>query len=217
MTDFTARRTMMVDTQIRPSDVTKFHIIDAMLSVPREAFVPQNRKEAAYVGENLPLAQGRVLLEARTFAKMLDALNLSPSDLVLDIGPGHGYSTAVIAHMAQAVVSIEENPTLVHEARETLPAQNVDNASLEERALVQGAPEHAPFDAIILQGGIEYFPDTLADQLKEGGRIAALFMSGTLGDVRIGTKLGGRIVWRSVFNASAPVLPGFAKESVFAL
>ncbi len=207
----------MVDTQIRPSDVTKFHIIDAMLSIPRELFVPPDRVEAAYVGENLAVGRDRVMLEPRTLAKMLDALNISPSDLVLDIGPGYGYSTAIIAHMAQAVVAVEEDADLAREAQEALPAQNVDNATIEIRDMVEGAAEHAPFDAIILQGGIEYFPEALADQLKEGGRIAALFMSGALGDVRIGTKLGGRIVWRSVFNASAPVLPGFAQAPAFAL
>ena len=76
MQDFATRRTMMVDTQVRPNDVTKFPIIEAMLAVPREDFVPPARREAAYIGENVPLAPGRVLLEPRSFAKMLDALDI---------------------------------------------------------------------------------------------------------------------------------------------
>ena len=108
MPDFAARRTMMVDTQVRPNDVTKFPIIEAMLAVPREAYVPDARREAAYVGENLDLGQGRWLLEPRNFAKMLDALDIQPGDLVLDIGAGMGYSSAVLARMAKAVVALEE-------------------------------------------------------------------------------------------------------------
>ena len=85
MSDFTARRVMMVDTQVRPSDVTKFPIIEAMLSVPREVYVPAAKQEAAYVGENLDLGAGRVMPEARTLAKMLDALDVLPSEHVLDV------------------------------------------------------------------------------------------------------------------------------------
>ncbi len=97
MTDFSKRRTMMVDTQVRPSDVTKFPIIDAMLNVAREDFVPTAQREAAYVGENLNLGQGRVLLEPRSLAKMLDVLAIDADELVLDVGCTLGYSTAVIA------------------------------------------------------------------------------------------------------------------------
>ena len=95
MQDFATRRTMMVDTQVRPNDVTKFPIIEAMLHVPREEFVPPARREAAYIGENVEIAPGRVLMEPRNFAKLLDFLDIQPSDLVLDIGCGLGYSAAV--------------------------------------------------------------------------------------------------------------------------
>ena len=115
MPDFNARRTMMVDTQVRPSDVTKFPVIDAMLSVPREAFVPNDRREAAYVGENLDLGGGRVLLEPRTLAKMLDALNIQDDEMVLDIGAALGYSSAVISQMAEAVVAVEGNPDFLED------------------------------------------------------------------------------------------------------
>ena len=112
MSEFATRRVMMVDTQVRPSDVTKFPIIDAMLSVPRETFVPDDKREVAYVGENLALAPGRVVLEARTLAKLLDALDVQPGDLVLDLGCGLGYSTAVIARLAETVVAVEEDEAL---------------------------------------------------------------------------------------------------------
>ena len=118
MTDFAARRTMMVDTQVRPSDVTRFPIIDAMLRVPREAFVPTRLREVAYLGENLDLGGGRVVLAPRTLAKILDALDIEGDDLVLDIGAGHGYSAAVIARLAEAVVGLEDDPALVNTSPE---------------------------------------------------------------------------------------------------
>ena len=108
MTEFSARRTMMVDTQVRPSDVTKFPIIEAMLHVPREVYVPSEKREAAYVGENMTIGAGRVVLEARTLAKLLDALDIQPTETVLDLGCGLGYSTAVIARLADAVIAVEE-------------------------------------------------------------------------------------------------------------
>jgi len=95
MKDFEARRRKMVDTQIRPSDVTKFNVIEAMLAVPRERFVPEAWTEAAYVGENIPLGPNRVLFEPRTIAKMLDFVDIQPTDIVLDVGCGLGYSAAL--------------------------------------------------------------------------------------------------------------------------
>lgn len=152
MVDFVKRRTMMVDTQVRPSDVTKFPIIDAMLSVEREAFVPDALREAAYVGENLTIAPGRVMLDARTLAKMLDALDLQPTDLVLDIGAGLGYSSAVVARMAEAVVALEDDEAMTAEAQRRLSEQGVDNVAVVTGPLVEGAPKHAPYDVILVQG-----------------------------------------------------------------
>lgn len=217
MTDFSTRRTMMVDTQVRPSDVTKFPIIDAMLQVAREDFVPAAQREAAYVGENISLGQGRVLLEPRSLAKMLDALAIDGSELVLDVGCGLGYSTAVIARMAQAVVAVEQDEDMAREAQDALVAAGADNAVVHEGALNAGAPQHGPYDVIVLQGGVGALPAQLMDQLKEGGRIAALFMEGALGEVRVGHKRAGKISWRLAFNASAPVLPGFEKVPTFTL
>lgn len=215
MSDFTARRTMMVDTQVRPSDVTKFPIIDAMLSVPREEFVPAAQREAAYLGENLDLGDGRVLLEPRTLAKALDALAISKDAMVLDIGSGQGYSAAVIAHMAEAVVAVEEDEAMASEAQEALSAAGADNVAVHTGPLTEGAAAHGPYDVIMIQGGITHLPEAIAAQLKEGGRIACLFMDGALGEVRVGHKRGDEISWRMAFNASAPVLPGFEREAVF--
>ncbi|MGX0977317.1 protein-L-isoaspartate(D-aspartate) O-methyltransferase [Roseovarius sp. MBR-51] len=217
MTDYAARRTMMVDTQVRPSDVTKFPIIDAMLSVPREVFVPTALREAAYMGENLDLGESRVMLDPRTLAKMLDALEIEGDDLVLDIGPAYGYSAAVIARMAEAVVGVEDKAALVEEAQRTLSEQGADNVVMHEGPLADGAPEHGPYDVITVQGAVAHLPEALLAQLKDGGRIACLFMEGALGVVRIGYKIDGQISWRDAFNAGAPILPGFERHAAFTL
>ncbi len=217
MTDYAARRTMMVDTQVRPSDVTKFPIIDAMLSVPREVFVPTALREAAYMGENLDLGEGRVMLDPRTLAKMLDALEIEGDDLVLDIGPAYGYSAAVIARMAEAVVGVEDKAAMVEEAQRTLSEQGADNVVMHEGPLADGAPEHGPYDVITVQGAVAHLPEALLAQVKDGGRIACLFMEGALGVVRIGYKIDGQISWRYAFNAGAPILPGFERHAAFTL
>ena len=217
MTDYAARRTTMVDTQIRPSDVTKFPIIEAMLSIPREEFVPASLREAAYVGENLDLGRGRLMLEPRTLAKMLDALDVQRNELVLDIGCGLGYSAAVIARLAEAVVGVESDADLADEAQAILSREGADNVILHQGPLHEGAPQHGPYDAIRIQGAVADLPTGLLEQLKEGGRIACLFMEGALGVVRIGYKLDGGISWRFAFNASAPVLAGFERRMAFSL
>ena len=213
MSEFAQRRVTMVDSQVRPSDVTKFPIIAAMLAIPREAFVPAGREEAAYMGDNLEIAPGRVMLEPRTLAKMLDALDLQPGERVMDLGTGLGYAAAVLAEMVGDVVAVEEHPGLAAEAARRLAA--TANVTLHTGPLTEGAS--GPFDVIILQGGVEQVPDAILAQLADHGRIAALFMTGALGTVRIGHKAEGRVAWRFAFNASSPVLPGFSAGRGFVL
>lgn len=217
MPDFAARRVMMVDNQIRPSDVTRYDVIAAMLAVPRELHVPEALREAAYLGENLEIAPGRVVLDPRTLAKMLDALDIRRDELVLDIGTGHGYSAAVLARLADAVVAVEEDAALAAEAEAALGAGRADNVAVITGPLAEGAPKHGPYDVIVLQGGVEELPSAIVTQVKDGGRIGCLFMEGALGVVRTGVRRGDTITWRDSFNAAAPVLPGFSRKRAFAL
>lgn len=208
---------MMVDTQVRPSDVTKFPIIDAMLDVPREIFVPAALREAAYIGENLDIGDGRTLLEPRTLAKMLEALDIEPHHVVLDVGCGLGYSTAVLARLGDFVVGLEDDEARADEAQSILSEQGVDNAAIISGDLVEGSEKSGPYDVILLQGAVESVSESLIGQLREGGRIACIFAEDALGVVRIGHKIDGRVNWRFAFNASAPVLPGFHKPAAFSL
>jgi protein-L-isoaspartate(D-aspartate) O-methyltransferase len=215
MIDYAAAREIMVDRQVRTADVTLYPIIDAMLAVPREQYLPEALRPIAYLGEHVPLAPGRVLLDPRVFAKLLDALNVGPSDLVLDVGCGFGYSTAVLARMAEAVVALESDEAMAAEAEALLSAYSVDNATVQTGPLAAGVAAHGPFDVIILEGAVETLPAALADQLKGGGRIAAIFVDGARGHARLGLKVDGAIAWRRIFDATAPVLPGFALTKAF--
>lgn len=217
MADFATRRMLMVDTQVRPSDVTKFPIIEAMLAVPRERFVPADRREAAYVGEHVGLGGGRVLLDPRTFAKLLDAADPRPGEMALHVGAGLGYGPAVLARMVEFVAAVEDDPARAAAAQATLSETGADNVAIIEAPLAGGAPKCGPYDVILIEGAVEQVPQAIAGQLREGGRIAAIWSEGALGTARIGLCTGGRIAWRDAFSASAPVLPGFARERVFSL
>ena len=216
MTDFSTRRVMMVDTQVRPSDVTKFPIIAAMLSVSREDFVPDARREAAYAGLNIPLAERRVVLEARSLAKLLDFLDIQPGERVLDLGAGYGYASAVMAALGADVVAVEE-AAMAGQARDKLDAAGCGAVKLVTGPLAAGAAADGPYGAIIVQGAVEVMPEAILAQLAEGGRIGAIFMEGALGVARIGHMAEGRVSWRYAFNATAPVLPGFEARRVFVL
>ena len=215
MATFDQARTAMVDCQVRPSDVTRYPVIDAMLRVPRETFVPQSHRNVAYAGDHIPLGPGRVVLDPRVTGKLLDLLALTEDDLVLDIGCGYGYLAALAGEMAQAVIGLESDAEMAAQAQSNLVAYEADNVVVETGPLVGGASDHGPYDAILIEGGVEMVPEAISDQLKEDGRIAAIFVDGNVGNCRIGRMSGGRVTWRSAFDATAPLLDGFAKEKVF--
>lgn len=217
MSGYATQRTTMVDTQIRPSDVTKFPVIDAMLTVKREAFVPTSQRASAYAGCEIVLATSRVMFEPRTLGKMIDELDVQVSDVALVIGAGLGYSTAVLAHMLELVIGLEAEAELASEAETNLGENDADNAIIVQGNVADGAARHGPYDVILIEGGVEFVPEAILSQLKEGGRIACIFMEGQLGTCRIGFKSSGQVSWRFAFNATAPVLSGFEATRGFAL
>lgn len=216
MNDSQALRTMMVDTQVRPSDVTKFPIIESMLAVPREQFVPDAVRAVAYADAPVDLGGGRAMLEPRTLAKILDSVGIGPEDLVLDLGAGFGYSAAVIARMAEFVVALEEDEDMAAEAETRLSAAGIDNVAVIAGPLADGDPRHGPFDVIVIEGAVQQIPFPILDQIKDGGRIVAIFDGNNLGTVRIGYRVGADVDWRSAFDAAATVLPGFSAAPEFA-
>ena len=216
MQDFTAERHAMVDCQVRPSDVTNYAIIDSMLWVPREMFVPKAQRVVAYSEAELRLTEDRTMMPARTFAKMLEQTGVGPDDLVLDLAPGGGYSSAVFSRLCAAVVAIEADATLVRSAGEALSALEIDNVVLTEGAPVEGDPAHGPFDVIFVNGAVETVPDALINQLKIGGRLVAIFIDGAVGQCRVMVRSQNSVSSRYAFDAWASVLPGFEKDKTFA-
>jgi protein-L-isoaspartate(D-aspartate) O-methyltransferase len=215
MIDFTAARQAMVDCQVRPSDVTRYAIIEAMLWAPRELFVPKTRRDVAYAGAEIELAPGRVMLEPRTFAKMLEAAAIGSDDLVLDLAPGTGYSTAVIARMAEAVIAIELDADLADRAQTLLGEFEVDNAVVSQGDPAAGDAAHGPYDVIFIDGAVAALPESLVGQLKQGGRLVALFRQGGVGQCCVLTRAGAGMSRRYVFDADAPLLAGFEQVTEF--
>jgi len=215
MTDFDAARRSMVDGQIRPSDVTNYAVIEAMLWAPRERFVPKSRREIAYAGTEIEVAPGRALIEPRVLAKMIEAAEIGPDDLVLDLAPGTGYSTAVIGRIAEAVVAIEPDADLAARARQVLAELEVDNAAVSVGRPSEGDPLHGPYDVILINGAVETLPEGLADQLKDGGRLVAIFTDTGAGQCRVVTRAGKAFTDRYAFDGSAPVVEGFERPMAF--
>jgi protein-L-isoaspartate(D-aspartate) O-methyltransferase len=215
MLDTAAQRANMVAAQLRPNDVTDARIRDAMLTVPRERFVPGAMAPVAYMERCIPVGAGRVLLDPRSFAKLLQLAAIRPDDRVLDVGCGTGYSTAVLSLLAGKVVALEENPELAAGAEANLRALGVAHAQVVTGPLVQGCPDRAPFDVIFLNGAIETEPTTLLAQLKDGGRLVAIHRDGAAGHARLYLKHDGAIGERSAFDAQVPLLPGFEKPLSF--
>lgn len=215
MTSFEDARTAMVDCQVRPSDVTRYTVIDAMLTVQRENFVPANYRDVAYAGEHIAISQSRVVLDPRVTAKLLDLAAIGPEDLVLHIGCGYGYLSALIAHMADFVVAIDNDEDRVRQASQNLADGEFDNVVVETGELSVGAANHGPYDVVVIEGAIEQLPETIADQVKLGGRIVSIFAENGVGQCRMGQKTKTGITWRRAFDATAPVIPGFEAEKAF--
>jgi protein-L-isoaspartate(D-aspartate) O-methyltransferase len=217
MTDFATARTAMVDRQVRPSDVTSFPIIEAMLWAPRERFVAPSSRAVAYADAPAQVSQGRAIPDPRVFAKLLDGARIGPDDLVLDIAPGLGYSTAVIARMSAAVIAVEPDEALATTASDTLSALEVDNALVKHGDATVGDPEHGPFDAIFVNCGIEEAPKALLVQLKDGGRLVAVVMNGANGRATAYIRNGDQFVPRRLFDATSTIDPAFKADKAFAL
>ena len=217
MTDFAAARTIMVDRQVRPSDVTSFPIIDAMLRIPRERFAPKGQQDVAYADAPVARGPGREMLEPRVLAKMIDGARIGPDDLVLDLAPGLGYSTAIIASMAAAVIAIEADEEMAASAAAALDTLEVDNAMIRQGDPAAGDAAHGPFDAIVINGGVGAAPKGLGAQLKEGGRLVAIDMSTGGGRAVAYVRAGEELQPRRLFDATAPIVPGFEAEDVFVL
>jgi len=221
MIDFAAARRMMVDGQVRTSDVSDLRIIAAMLELPRERFVPESKAALAYLDADVPVteAQGgkpaRRLLKPMVLAKLVQAAAVQASDHVLDVGCASGYSSALLARLARSVIALEEEETLVRLARENLKAGGADNVTVVAGPLTQGWQGGAPYDVIFLNGATEIAPHALTRQLWDGGRLVGVLGRAPTGQAMLYRSVGGDVSGWPIFDAAAPVLPGFAAPAEF--
>jgi protein-L-isoaspartate(D-aspartate) O-methyltransferase len=218
MTDFAVARRNMVDGQVRPADVTDLRIISAMQEVPREQFVAPHLAELAYLDLDVPIGQGanaaRRMIKPVVLAKLIQAADLDATDRVLDVGCLSGYSVAVLARVAGEVFALEQDPALAEAARGALSAQ--PNIVVAAGSLVEGWPQGAPYDAIVVEGATEVMPEGLLRQLKDGGRLVCVLGAGPGAKATLYRRSGTEFGSRHLFDAAAPVLPGFVKPPQFA-
>ncbi len=215
MFDTATARRMMVDGQVRTADVTNPDLLAAMLTVPRELFVPGSLSAQAYRDGDLVIAKDRALLKPMVLAKLIEAAEVGGSDRVLDVGCGTGYSSAVLSHLAGAVVALEEDATLARRAQEALAAAGITGVTVVTGPLRAGWPAGAPYNLILLNGATEVVPEALGTQLKPNGRLACIFGRPPGAKATLFRLIEGRLVGRPVFDAAALVLPGFAAPPAF--
>jgi len=217
--DFSELRVKMVDGQVRTTDVTSAPLLDAMLAVPREAFVGAGQRDLAYIDEDIRIATvtdgPRYLMEASPLAKLMQLAEISPTDSALDVGCGTGYAAAILSRLAKSVVALESDSTLAETARSTLSSLGCGNVTVVQGALAQGHAAKAPYDVIFIGGSVEEVPAPLLDQLAEGGRLVAVEGQGNSGVARLFFKAGGVVTGRRAFNAAIKPLPGFERAHAF--
>ncbi len=208
----------MVDSQIHPMGVTSDAILNAFLEVPREEFVPDTLKSVCYCDEDVKVASGRYLMEPSVFARLIEEGSVSIDDAVLTIGSGIGYNAAILSKLCSTVVALEEKEDLVEVAQSSWDKLGYSNIAAITGTLSDGALQYAPYDVIIFNGSIAKLPDTIIDQIKEGGRILAIIRTSTLdlADAIVFRKnKDGSLSKRILFEAGTPYLNGFSPEKEF--
>jgi len=214
VTEFAAARAHMIDCQLRPSEVNDERVIAAIDAVARELFVPKAKRSFAYVDEDIAVSDSRYLMEPMVFARLLVAANIQSDELVLDVACATGYSTAVISHLADAVVGLEEDEAFITSAEKRLGELEVMNAAIVKGDPKAGVAKQGPFDVIMIEGAVSEVPDALIKQLKDGGRLLCVKMHRGVGRAHIVTMNSDIPAARDLFDANIPMLPGFeAKES----
>lgn len=221
MDNFAIQRTNMVESQVRPSDVTDRRIIDSMLKLPRENFVPASLRGLAYMDQEVQVKEAwgndlaRALLRPMVLAKLVQLAHVGEGDLVLDVGCATGYSTALLASLAGAVVGLDCDEPLIKNAGKDLAEIGADNAVVVLGPLEEGCSEEGPYDVIFLNGYVPEPPVSLRAQLKPGGRLVGVIAETGFGRAMLFERVGDGWSSYTAFNANAPWLPGFARKKEF--
>jgi protein-L-isoaspartate(D-aspartate) O-methyltransferase len=214
MIDFAKARRTMVDSQLRPTDVSDREVLEAFLAVPRERFVAADLASVAYLDRDLAVDAKRALLKPMVLARMIQAAEIKPSDRALDVACGTGYSSAILGRLAAAVTALDDDAERTRRCAEVLAQVGGGKVSAVCGSLEAGWPG-AAYDVILVNGACETEPQPLIRQLAEGGRLVAVIGTGPDGKATLFRKDRGEIGSRTVFDAAAPALPAFARAPAF--
>jgi protein-L-isoaspartate(D-aspartate) O-methyltransferase len=221
MQDFALARRMMVDGQVRTFDVHALPVLAAMDAVPRERFVPPGRESLAYSDQDVPVSDGtagaerRFMLKPMFLGRLLQALDVRRGEKALDVAGGLGYSAALLSHLGVTVRALESSEAVAAAARERLAALGIAGVTTVAGPLDKGWPDGAPYDVILVNGLLEVRPQTLLDQLADGGRLGCIERRGKAGRAVIYLRTGDTVGSRAIFDAGAPLLPAFKAEPGF--
>jgi protein-L-isoaspartate(D-aspartate) O-methyltransferase len=221
MFDFAQARKFMVEGQIRTNEITDSGIVAAMSELERERFVPESWKTLAYADRDIPAAEpgqpdaNRFLLSPMVLGKIIRSAEIQPTEYVLHIGCTRGYGTAILARLANSVVALEQEEALAKAAADNLTALDLGNVAVVTGPLAMGYPSEGPYDAIVIEGAVETLPPSLSDQLKEGGRLVAVMGAGRTGQGTVFRRTAKGFSGYPLFDAAAPVLPGFTRAPAF--
>lgn len=213
--DFAAARRKMVASQVRTNRVTDPLVSAAMEAVPREYFVPAERRSVAYLDEDQSLGNGRHIMEPMALGRLLQLADIEPQDKALVVAAGTGYSAAVMARMAESVVILENDTGFADKASKIMTELVIPNVTVVRGDLSSGVPAKAPFDVILIDGAVNEIPMALKQQLRDGGRLVAVVRSGPVGHATLVTRVGDAWGSRADFDLQMAYLPEFAPQPKF--
>jgi protein-L-isoaspartate(D-aspartate) O-methyltransferase len=217
MTDFALARRNMVEGQLRPNRVTNAGLLAVLADLPRERFLPEALRSVAYADDDVPLGNGRYMMEPMVLARLIQVLQPQAEDKAMVVAAGRGYGVAILARLAKSVTAVETDASMAAAARQTLADLGLAAVELVVGQAEQGAAAGAPYDVILIEGAVREVPKAISDQLAEGGRLATVIAdpSGALGVAHLYVKQGGVVSGRPLFDAGSPPLPGFAPPARF--
>lgn len=218
MTTAEISRKNMIDCQIKPNKVTDPALLDILGRTPRERFVPRHLHAMAYIDEDIPMGNGRYLPEPMVLARLIQEAAIKPTDLVLDVACGTGYSTAIMAQLGATVVGLESSKEMADEAERHLRDLDILNVAIINQAdLRNGYPQQGPYQVILINGSVASLPQNLLSQLADGGRLLTIVKPphSRIGQAVIVTRFGDSFTPRSLFDAATPSVPGLADSIKF--
>ena len=216
-TSFEIARKAMIDSQIRPNKVIDERVVAAFASTPREEFVPKALRDVAYVDEDLALSGGRYIIEAMVMGRLLQALDIQPEQNILLIGAGTGYTAALLSQLCASVIAIDNRKASVEKTQALLGEMEIGNVAVLNGKLTDGYAGEGPYDAILIEGGVEVMPEALLAQLAPKGKCAAIWRSSSTaqGEASLWAKAGDQFSRVVLFNAQVPTLAEFKAKETF--